>query len=87
MKSYDSYKDSGVESLGIVPESWKTSRFKHHHIEMDDTVGEDSSSYPLLSLTKGGVIFRDVESGKGKFPESFDNYKIVEHNDLIFLSI
>ncbi|MGB1051336.1 MAG: restriction endonuclease subunit S [Chitinophagales bacterium] len=84
MERYDSYKDSGVESLGIVPESWKTSRFKYHHIELDDTVGEDSNSYPLLSLTKGGVIFRDVESGKGKFPESFENYKIVEKNNLIF---
>jgi len=84
MKRYDSYKDSGVESLGVVPESWNTSRFKYHHIENDETVGEDSSNFPLLSLTKRGVILRDVESGKGKFPESFDNYKIIEHNDLIF---
>lgn len=84
MDRYGSYKDSGIESLGIVPESWKTSRFKYHHIELDNTVGEDSNSYPLLSLTKGGVIFRDVESGKGKYPESFENYKVVEKDNLIF---
>jgi len=31
-----------------------------------------------------GVYYRDVDSGKGKFPANFDTYQIVEPDDLIF---
>ena len=56
---------------------------KHHLIEKKVIVGEDWKDYKLLSLTKEGIIYRDVESGKGKFPESFDTYKSVESGDII----
>ena len=84
MKRYDSYIDSGIEVLGKVPSSWKKSKFKFQHFEQDLRVGEDSTEYDLLSLTKKGIILRDIESGKGKFPESFDSYKKVKKDDLIF---
>lgn len=38
----------------------------------------------LLSLTKQGVIRRDLSEGKGKFPASFDTYRLVEANQLVF---
>ena len=47
-------------------------------------VGEDWRKFDLLSMGKPGVTVRDMESGKGKFPESFDGYQIVEPGDLIF---
>ena len=47
-------------------------------------VGGECRKYPLLSLTKGGVILRDVESGKGKFPKDFESYKIVKPGNIIF---
>ena len=84
MRRYDSYIDSGIEVLGKVPSSWKKSKFKFQHFEQDERVGEDSTQYDLLSLTKKGIILRDIESGKGKFPESFDTYKKVKKDDLIF---
>ncbi len=84
MSKYDSYKDSGIDVLGDIPSNWITTKFKFQHIEKDEKVGEKSGDYNLLSLTKKGVILRDVESGKGKFPESFDSYKIVRKGDLIF---
>jgi len=84
MERYDSYIDSGIEVLGKVPSSWKKSKFKFQHFEQDERVGEDSTEYDLLSLTKKGIILRDIESGKGKFPESFDTYKKVKKDDLIF---
>ena len=37
-----------------------------------------------MSLTKRGVVLRDIESGKGKFPESFDTYQTVNKDELIF---
>ena len=75
---------SEIPCLGSVPAHWKSSKFKFHHFEEDDTVGEYSEDYPLLSLTKEGVVFRDIESGKGKFPASFENYKVVHPDRLIF---
>jgi type I restriction enzyme S subunit len=84
MEQYGSYRMSEIPCLGSVPAHWKSSKFKFHHFEEDDTVGEYSDDYPLLSLTKEGVVFRDVESGKGKFPASFENYKVVHPDRLIF---
>lgn len=49
-----------------------------------DVVGEKWKDFTLLSLTKKGVIVRDLSESKGKFPESFDGYQRVEKNDLIF---
>ncbi len=48
------------------------------------SVGQDANLYPLLSLTTNGIILRDVESGKGKFPKDFDAYQVVEPNDIVF---
>lgn len=81
---YDSYIDSGITVLGKVPSQWLKSKFKFQHQEFDLRVGEDSDNFQLLSLTKKGVIIRDINSGKGKFPESFDTYKIVHKGDIIF---
>jgi type I restriction enzyme S subunit len=47
-------------------------------------VDENWKEYKLLSLTKKGVIERDLENSKGKFPEFFNTYKVVNKNDLIF---
>ena len=84
MNRYDSYKDSGVEVIGIVPSHWKKSKFKFNHTESDHRVENNWTDFQLLSLTKQGVIIRDIESGKGKFPESFETYKKVENGELIF---
>jgi type I restriction enzyme S subunit len=84
MMRYDSYKDSGIEVLGVVPNHWKSSKFKFHHIELDNRVGNEWGNYSLLSLTKRGVVLRDIDSGEGKFPESFDTYKSIEVGDIIF---
>jgi len=83
MNQYDSYKDSDLLCVDMVPKSWTTTMNKHHLIEKKVIVGEDWKDYKLLSLTKEGIIYRDVESGKGKFPESFDTYKSVESGDII----
>ena len=71
-------KESGIEWLGKIPAHWELLRNKIFITERDNVVGQDAYKYTLLSLTKQGVIQRDIESGKGKFPKEFDNYKIVE---------
>lgn len=63
---------------------WQNHRLKTIFRETRDTVGERSPDYQLLSLTKGGVIVRDLSTGKGKFPSDFGTYKIVRDGQIIF---
>ena len=81
---YSKYKSSEVNWIGVIPSHWVLKKNKYVLNEKDEIVGEKWIDYTLLSLSKRGVIIRDIESGKGKFPESFDTYKIVNKNELIF---
>lgn len=83
-KKYPSYKDSGVEWLDEIPTEWVVSRNKIAFQFVKSLVGKESNNYQLLSLTLNGIIPRDIESGKGKFPAEFDTYQKVEKDDLIF---
>jgi type I restriction enzyme S subunit len=47
-------------------------------------VGRRHTEYRLLSLTKQGVIVRDVESGKGKFSVDMSTFQEVRNGDLVF---
>ena len=75
---YQDYRDSGQSWVGEFPSDWKLVRNKAIFTEMTAAVGKRASEYKLLSLTLGGVIPRDMENPKGKFPAEFDTYKIVE---------
>src|SRR5205085_1259139 len=47
-------------------------------------VGDAWEETQLLSLTKQGVILRDIHSGEGKFPASFEDYQFLAPDDLVF---
>ena len=82
MKKYKEYKDSGVKWIGTIPSYWKRMRYKDIFQILDEKVGT-IKDLTLLSLTKKGVIIRDLSEGKGKFPKDFESYKIVHPNNLI----
>lgn len=84
MRAYKEYKQIGLPWLDQIPAHWKIVRNKNVLTSEDETVGNESNKYQLLSLSLHGVIIRDVESGKGKFPKDFDSYKIVKPNRIIF---
>ncbi len=63
---------------------WPLVPFKSIAKQRKALVGDKWSSYQLLSLTRGGVITRDPDSGVGKFPTEFDGYQTVEPMDLVF---
>ena len=84
MKRYPAYQKTELPWLKEVPVTWQLIRNKRFLTERKEFVGKDASKYPLLSLTKQGVILRDVSSGKGKFPKEFDSYKVVEPSNAIF---
>lgn len=75
-------KDSGVKWIGMIPEHWKRLRYKDVLRIRDEKVGK-RKDLTLLSLTKKGVIIRDLIDGKGKFPKDFESYKIVNPDNLI----
>lgn len=82
--TYPAYKDSGVKWLSDVPGHWDVRRNKQVFRLVSVQVGNKSADFQLLSLTLRGVIPRDMESGKGKFPAEFDTYQVVEPDDIVF---
>lgn len=84
MKQYDRYIPIDLPWMKSIPGDWKITKNKCIFEESKELVGEKSKEYSLLSLTLRGIIPRDIESGKGKFPQSFDKYKVVKQGDMAF---
>ena len=77
------FKKTNISWLEEIPEHWILMRNKSLLRLTDEKVG-DEKDITLLSLTKQGVIIRDLSEGKGKFPKDFATYLVVKPNDLIF---
>lgn len=75
-------KDSGVEWIGEIPKEWETRRLKvalaREKKRVDKYSGED-----ILSLTKGGVVVRDLVNPKGKMPATFDGYQLISKGNIV----
>lgn len=84
MSKYGEYRHIDLPWLKEIPAHWDIWRNKNIFTEIKEEVGENVSSYTLLSLTLNGIVPRDVESGKGKFPEKFDKYKVVKPGYMAF---
>ena len=67
-----------------VPSGWLQMRNKDVFRYVSRPVGQKWSEFELLTMGKAGVSIRDVESGKGKFPSSFDTYQEVRPGDFVF---
>jgi type I restriction enzyme S subunit len=83
-EKYPTYKPSGVDWLGEIPEHWETLANKYIFKLKKNQVGKKSSDFVLLSLTLNGVIKRDMENPQGKFPAEFNTYQEVKKGDFIF---
>ena len=84
MQRYEKYKDSGVDWIGEIPESWEMLSNKYIFKLKKNQVGKKSAEYDLLSLTLRGIIKRDMENPEGKFPAEFDTYQEVKKGDFVF---
>lgn len=83
MRRYEKYRRIGLPWLEYIPYHWQALRNKNVFTEQKEVVGTNFSDYTLLSLTLKGIIPRNIEAG-GKFPASFENYKVVKNNDMVF---
>lgn len=81
---YREYKESGVEWLGRVPMHWRLVPNKLLLRRRKVLVGARHPEYSLLSLTKQGVIIRDVSTGRGKFSADMSTFQEVRKGDLVF---
>lgn len=80
---YESYKDSGVEWLGEVPEHWDVVpfyRIAKERQESNKGMVEDN----LLSLSYGRIVQKDISLNDGLLPESFETYQIIRQGDIVF---
>ena len=84
LKPYSEYKDPGLPWLGKFPAHWDVIPNRALMREQREVVGKNAADYTLLSLTLGGVIPRNMETPKGKFPAQFNTYKVVRPDDLVF---
>lgn len=83
IKKEVSFKPTGVEWIPQIPLQWDFKRTKYLFNVNKSIVCKESSKYSVLSLSTKGVIKRDIESGMGKFPASFDGYQIVKPNSVL----
>lgn len=82
-KEYPSYKNSGVEWLGEVPEHWNLKRFCYLFAEnKKKNIGLKETN--VLSLSYGNIKEKKIDDNKGLLPESFETYQIIEPNDIVF---
>lgn len=77
-------KNSGIEWIEGLPETWQEIPNRYLFIDHSVKVGESWKDYQLLSLTTSGVKEKDVNAGGGKVPDSYENYQTVEMGDMIF---
>src|SRR5660398_10412 len=77
-------KDSGVPWAGLVPVHWDLLPNRAMLRKRKVLVGGRHSEYKLLSLTKSGVIVRDVSTSRGKFSADMGTSQEVRIGDLVF---
>lgn len=83
MHRYEKYEDVDSYWYQEVPYHWKKTKNKYVFHQNKTVVGDSWENYVLLTMGKSGVKPRDMDGG-GKFPSSFENYQIVEPDQLIF---
>lgn len=75
-------KDSGIEWIGKIPETWKVTPLYMYFTERrnKNRLGKEKN---LLSLSYGHIVQKNIEAKGGLLPESFTTYNIIEPGDII----
>ncbi|MCT0211995.1 restriction endonuclease subunit S [Synechococcus sp. CS-1326] len=84
LKPYPKMKDTGLPWVDQVPSHWKLVPNRALLSKRKVLVGDRHTGYRLLSLTKAGVIVRDISSGRGKFSADMGTSQEVREGDLVF---
>ncbi len=76
---YPSYKNSGVEWLGEMPEHWAIRRVRWLCEIKKRISGE--LGHDVLSITQQGIRIKDLESNDGQISMDYSKYQFVEVGD------
>jgi type I restriction enzyme S subunit len=68
-------KDSGVEWIGEIPESWEVKRLKYVFKILKRIAGE--LGHNVLSITQTGIKIKDITSGEGQLSMDYSKYQYV----------
>ena len=80
-------KNSGIEWIGNIPDSWGLVRFKDLCTNKKEVAGNNSGNFDRLALTLNGVIKRPKDDSEGLQPKEFDTYQVLYENDFVFKMI
>ena len=83
LKLHPVMKDSGLPWCPEVPEHWELNPNRAYLRQRKVLVGDRHKDYALLSLTKRGVIVRDLTQSKGKFSADMGTSQEVRSGDLV----
>ncbi len=75
-------KDSGVEWIGKIPESWDVKQLRTYFLRRSNK-NIHLQEKNLLSLSYGRIVRKNIDTKEGLLPESFDGYNIVEDGDIV----
>lgn len=79
-----SMKNSDIKWIGEIPTNWQLAPTKRFFRNNKRIAKDRASQYERLALTLTGVIKRNKNDTEGLQPEKFENYQIVNKNDLVF---
>ena len=73
-------KDSGIEWIGEIPETWEVKRVKHGFERKREEAHQEEPV--ILSLARAGVKVRDIPNNEGQLAESYYHYKKCRYQKL-----
>jgi type I restriction enzyme S subunit len=77
-------KDTGLPWVGQIPSNWGLVPNRELIRKRKLLVGDRHADFRLLSLTKAGIIVRDISTGRGKFSADMGTSQEVREGDLVF---
>lgn len=80
--NYTTVKDSGIDWIGDIPESWNV-RTIYQLASQVKCKNSDLQENNLLSLSYGKIKRKDINAPEGLLPASFDGYNIIEAGDIV----
>lgn len=88
IEHYESYRDSGIEWLGKIPEHWKIESFKYILTERNEKNAPIRTKEILsLSIDKGVTLYAEKTTNLDRFKDDFSKYKLAHKGDLVFNSM
>lgn len=79
---YTTVKDSGIDWIGVIPESWNV-RTLYQLVTQVKCKNSELQEKNLLSLSYGKIKRKDINAPEGLLPASFDGYNIIEGGDVV----